>query len=141
MVQPRILFDTKAISPANILTIPGSTVDLKRGDLLSFESAAAVLMDGAAEDVTFCGAALNQYTSGNRQPQQVMAAMVCMIEIDATSAAYALFDGLTYTSKNTLVDDGGANTMAWCGRKTGTATRIQAYINVPALGKLFAVSA
>jgi len=141
MAQPRILFDTKAISPDHILTIPGSTVDLERGDLLSFESAAAVKMDLVTEDATFCGAALNQYTSGNRQPQQVMAAMVCVLEIDATSAAYAVFEALKWGAANSLVTDGSANTIAWCARKTGTATSIQAYVNVPALKKLFAVSA
>ena len=141
-MQPRVLHDTNAIAPANILTLRGSTVDLERGDLLSYESSVAVLMDTVTEDSTFCGVALTQYSDNYRAPQQVVAALVCMVEIDATSATYDVFDGLKLASSNTLVADGSANTIAWCAEiETSAASRIKAYINVPALGKLFAVSA
>ena len=143
MVQPRILHDTNAIAPAHIWTLPGSTVDLDRGDFLSYESDAAVLMDTVTEDATFIGIAMNNYTSGDRVPQQVVAALVCMIECDVTSATYSIGDGLKYTSKNTLVADGSANTIAFAAKdESGSAaTRTKVYVNVPALGKLFTVSA
>jgi len=140
MAQSVVLMEPS--NPADVWTVPGSTVDLERGDFVSFESGVAVLMDADTEDATFAGFMLNQYDADKRVPQQVVLALVGMLQCAATSATYNAFDALKYTAKNTVVADGSANTIAWAAKDYASAsTSIRVYINVPALAKLFAVSA
>lgn len=140
MAQPVVLIEPA--NAADVWTVPGSTVDLERGDFVSFEAGVAVLMNAETEDATFAGFMLNQYDADKRVPQQVVLALVGMLQCTATSATYNAFDCLKYAAENTVVADGGANTIAWVAKDyAAAATSIKVYINVPALGKLFASNA
>jgi len=140
MIQPTILMEPG--SPADVWTLTGTTVDLDRGDLLSFEDGVAVLMNLVTEDATFAGVCHNAYDADILVPAQVTSLMKCIIDIDVTSATYTGFQPLLWASDNCLETDAGANTIAFCWRAAASAvTRLKVYVNVPELQKLFAVSA
>jgi len=138
MAAPRILQEA---GDRDRIAIPvGTSTNLEKGDLLSYESNAAVLVDAATEDATFIGYAVNQVSSDFSEPDRIVAGLKGIVEYDATSATYGAGAGLKYTSENAVVADGGANTIAWAAEyKTGT--RLATLIDVLALGKLFATDA
>ncbi len=107
---------------------------LEVGDFV-VEDTGVVLMDAVTEDVALVGISAAKTNTLQALTTKIPVYMKCIIEVDVTSAAYALGDALKYTSKNTLVADADANTIAWVfDYSTATRTRIQALINVPNLG-------
>jgi len=139
--QPHVEIEPPKGSP-DILELTVGDVTIKRGQLVSWESNTCIVMDTVTDDATFPGFAINQKNAGYIEPDRLVVAMVGVLSIDCTSAAYEAMAGLKWASEDTLVADGSANTLAWAWRKSrGTVTRMQAYFNVPVLGKLFAVSA
>jgi len=139
MAAPRILQEA---GDRDRIVIPvGSSTNLEKGDLLSYESSAAVLVDADTEDATFIGYAVNQVSSDFSEPDRIVAGLKGIVEYDCASAAYDVADGLKYSAENTVVADGGANTIAFAAETKGTTNRLAVLIDVLALGKLFAVSA
>jgi len=139
MAAPRILQEA---GDRDRIVIPvGTSTNLEKGDLLSYESGAAVLVDAATEDATFIGYAVNQVSADFSEPDRIVAGLKGIVEYDCTSAAYNVADGLKYADENKVVADGGANTIAHAAETKGTTTRLAVLIDVLALGKLFAVDA
>lgn len=138
MAAPRILQEA---GDRDRIVIPvGAATNLEKGDLLSYESSEAVLMDADTEDATFAGYAINAVSSDFSEPDRIVAGLKGIIEYDAASATYTVGQQLKYSAKNALVDAAAANSIAWAAEgKTGT--RVATLIDVVALGKLFGVSA
>lgn len=138
----------KHFSPyhGDIVKLPRATTTvIFKGDFLSLESNAAVLMDAATEDATFCGIANSQHETGDAFP--VTSLLRCQIKVSVTSATYGFGVELKYsagsaTVEYSLVAAGGANTIAWsAAEETVAVTQLLVDIDVRALQKLFAVSA
>lgn len=139
-IKPDIL--TAPPDWARIAIARGSSTALEPGDFASLESNAIVLMDTVTEDATFAGLVLNRTTSDFAEPDKAVVGQIVLARCDCTSATYSVSAGLKYTSENALVADGSANTIAWSHQYAASAvTRLIAFFNVYALGKLFAVSA
>jgi len=139
MADPRII---QAASNLDRIVAPvGSTVALNQGDLVSYESNTTVLLDAATEDASFQGYMLNSAISDQDEPDQAVVGLKGIVQYDSTSATYTVGAGLKYTSKNALVADGGANTLAHSAEYGTTKTRLDTIIDVIALGKLFGVDA
>lgn len=138
MARPQVLVS----APINerLAVDVGATTTLELGDLISFESNVAVLMDAATEDATFAGYLLNR-TTADAEPDRAIVGLRGIVTYDATSATYESFAELKYASENTLVAASSANTIAWVAKRGTTITRVDTYIDVPALGKLFTASA
>lgn len=114
--------------------IVASTV-LQVGDLLRYESAGLGIFDTVSEDTTFIGVSAGKTTTTMVATDLVPVYLKCIVDIDLTSANYNCGDGLIYTSKNTLVDDSGSNTIAWFfGKDLDTIVRGSVLIDVPLLG-------
>lgn len=129
MKQPVIV----RYDPLSVISLPVGSVAVDTGDLVTLESNAIVLMDRAnVEEVLFvgiCGGKRGR--TGDMLPIYTR----CIISIDVTSATYGLGNGLKYTSKNTLVADGDADTIGWAFEdNSSSSSRILVYINVPELG-------
>ena len=139
MPQPTVL--QEPANPADIWELPVGDINILRGDLTSLESNTIVAMDLVTEDATFAGCAGGQKNAGQSVPAQIVVFASGVVKIDATEAAYEATAGLKYAGDNTVVADGSANTIGFVWRKKPTTTRIKMYFNVPALGKLFTVSA
>ncbi len=128
MLQPTIV----RYNEHKVISLPAGSIGFDTGDLLSFESNALVLMDAAGEDATFVGVSGGKR---NATGDKIPVYPECWISIDVTSATYGLGAALKYVSKNTLVADGDANTIAWAWEdKTSAVTRLLVYINVPIIG-------
>lgn len=134
-VQPAILF----YDPLTVVGLPVGAVALVFGDICSWESNALVLFNAATEDITFPGIAMgNRDATGDIIP----VAMKCVLRLDLSSASYDHGDGLKYVSKNTLVTDGAANTIAWkWSLEAGTITAGKVMFDVLAQSKMFSMSA
>lgn len=110
-----------------------STTLLEVGDFLSNETG-VVLMDLVTENATFIGISGGKTNTLMTAADYIPVYLKCIIEVDATSATYAVGAGLKYTSKNALVADSNVDTIAWCwDYDTATRTRIKALIDVPLL--------
>ena len=136
MAQPRILQS----APNHLrVTAPFGSVAMEPGDLASYESDTIVLMDAATEDATFAGYLINQNNTAQREPADAVLGLQGQLQVDCTSAAYVLGQGLKLASANTVVDHGGtpADTIAWSAEKTGTVTSLDILIDVIAVNKLF----
>ena len=123
----------------NITWIPvAAATAVVAGDLISVESSAATVMNGATDDATFGGVATTAHAANENLPTNVVLALQCVAVYDCTSAQHALGAGLKWTSANTLVADGGADTIAWAHKyMIATGTEVDALIDVLRLGKLF----
>lgn len=120
--------------PLYVISLPVGAAALEQGDLLSFESSTVVLFDLAAENVTFVGMGGGKSAASTGDFIDVY--MKCWADMALTSATYALGAGLKYTSKNTLVADGNADTIGWVWDfNTATRTRGKVYFNVPLLSQ------
>lgn len=140
MPQPTVL--QEPANPADVWELPVGDIDILRGDLVSLESNTVVAMDAVTEDATFPGVAGGQKNAGQSVPAQIVVFASGVVAIDATSAEYQATAGLKYASDNAVVGDSSANTIGFVWRKTAAAAiRVKMYFNVPALGKLFTVSA
>jgi len=135
-------------NPVDFVRVPvASATVITKGQLVSWESNKGVLMDLVTEDATFIGVAYTETRNG--ETDDIVVCQNCVVEIDSTSAAYNnVGAGLKYAAGDastaySLVDDGGANTIAWNHKAMGASavTRIQARVNVPALSKLYEVNA
>ena len=108
------------------------------GDLISVESNAATLLNADTDDGTFGGVATTAHVANENLPINVVMALKAVAVYDCTSAQHAQGAGLKYTSANTMVADGGANTIAWAHKyMIATGTEVDALIDVIRLGKLF----
>lgn len=115
-----------------VISLPLGSVALDTGDFIDFDTNACILMNADSEDNQFVG-----ISGGKRKNTGDMIPVYtrCIIEVDCTSASYALGAGLKYTSKNTVVADSNANTIGWSAYNyTSSVTRIRMYINVAVLG-------
>lgn len=140
MAKPQIL--TAPPDWARIAAARGASTALEPGDFASLESNAIVLMDTVTEDATFIGLVLNRTTSDFAEPDQAVVGQIVLARTDCTSATYTVSAGLKYGAENSVVADGGANTIGWSHEYAASAvTRLSSFYNVYALGKLFAVSA
>lgn len=139
MAQPTILQFAGELDRA-VLPV-GAATALEVADLVSYEASAAVLLDAAGEDATFAGYMINQHTANQPEPDRVVVGLRGMLKMSVTSATYDFADGLKYASENTLVADGGANTLAWAAEYAATVTTLKVAIDVIALSKLFGVDA
>tara|TARA_B100000029_G_scaffold107990_1_gene99289 strand:+ start:4935 stop:5354 length:420 start_codon:yes stop_codon:yes gene_type:complete len=136
MAVPRILQEA---GDRDRIAIPvGTSTNLEKGDLLSYESNAAVLFDAATEDATFTGYMINQVSSDFSEPDRAVAGLKGIVEYDCDSANYAVGDGLKYSAENKVVDDGGSDTIVWSAEYATSVTRVDVIVDVLALGKLFA---
>ena len=136
MAQPVILaYDVKDVLRAPIT----STAVITKGDLVDVTASGYIYkMDAAGDDATFVGLALD--SSATAETTEVAFAYKCIAEIDALSASYRVGAGLKYSAANSLVDDGGANTICWVAKNTTAATRINILVDAPALQKKFEVN-
>lgn len=130
--------------PGYIVELPkGSSTVFEKGQLGSLESNAVVHLDAAAEDATFCGVVHQGAANGETTVRMLLAGTVL---IDVTSATYGFGDGLKYSAGDSstdysLVTDGGANTLMFSAEeRTAAVTRLRAFFDVIALGKLFSNS-
>ena len=139
MADPRII--QAAGNLDRIVSPVGATVALNQGDLVSYESNTTVLLDAGTEDATFHGYMINSPIADQDEPDRAVTGLKGIVEYDSTSATYAVGDGLKYTSKNALVADGAANTLAFSAEYGTTKTRLTTIIDVIALNKLFLASA
>ena len=141
MARPRVIQEAGIIDRAQLPRAVGTA--LEKGDLISYESNACVLVDAAAEDATFVGYSINQHAANDLSPNEMVVGQKGLVEYDATSFAYIYGGGLLYTSENTLAVDSGANTIAWAAEDHSAAavTRIVALINAPLLQKFYGVDA
>ena len=129
-IQPVV----KKWNPMKVLNLPAGTVAIREGDLLSWESGALVPVDTVTEDLTFIGiAGGKRVNTGDPIPVYTE----CVVEIDLTSAAYVVGQGLMYTSDNTLVDAATANSIAFFFEDNKTTARGDVYIDVTIYSKLF----
>jgi hypothetical protein len=131
MIQPVVT----NYDPMRILSLPFGAVAMVPGDLASYESAAIVLVDAAGENITFmgiCGGKRN--ATGDHVPIYTK----CIVDIDLTSAAYTIGQGLVYTSKNTLVDHGSADTIAWFWDLPATVARGKVIVDIFAMNAVAA---
>ena len=120
MVQPVLLkYDEVDIVRMGVT----STEVLTKGDLIHAGTGHAYQVDAATNQLTFVGLALDSSADGDTDDIAVVVKGIA--EIDATSASYRVPDGLTWTSSNALVDDGGADTFGWVAEGTSSATRIK----------------
>ena len=129
----------------DLLTVNIATsTAIEQGDLISYESALAVLLDANTEDATFLGYAFTSHFTDQAEPDKLVVALAGIVTYDCTSAStYALADKLAYdnATENTLVES-GSNTIAWVAKTPiGTVTRVDALINVLAVQKLFVAAA
>jgi hypothetical protein len=142
MADPQIVYGPK--SPHDFIYIPvADGTDLgKQGDLVSYESNAAVLMDAAGEDATFAGFGITVHIADENLPNDLTVGLKGVVVYDVASATFALAAELKYSARNKLVAAAGADTIAWSHKREASAvTRLRSLIDVVALGKLFAVSA
>ena len=137
MAQPVILiYDERDTLDAPIT----STAVVTAGDLVDVTASGYIYkMDAAGDDATFVGLAVD--SSATAETTNVTFAFKCIAEIDALSGSYRVGAGLKYSAANSLVDDDGANTIAWVAGNTTAATRIKILVDVPALQKKFEVNA
>jgi len=84
MTVPRIL--QEAPNWARVKCPRGSSTALEPGDLISYESNAAVLMDAVGEDATFLGYCINRTTADFDEPDSAVVGLQAVVEYDATSA-------------------------------------------------------
>lgn len=139
MAQPRIL---QFPGDLDRLVLPvGAAVAIETGDLISLESNSSTLLDADTDDATFVGFAISQHTANVAMPATLLVGLKGILLFTVTSASYGFGAGLKYTSENTLVADGGANTIAWSGEEATTVTSLKTIIDVIAMNKLFAVDA
>ena len=141
-MKPRVLV---AAGNMDRFTAPWGAVALEEGDFISIESNAAVLMDAAAEDITFAGYLINRKPeTGYDEPDQAVIGIRGVLETDCTSAdgsTYTFMSELMYGAENSVATS-SANTIAWVAKKPATTvTRLDILIDAPALGKFFGATA
>lgn len=112
-----------------------SATEIEKGDLISYESNKAVLVDAVTEDDTFAGIA--ETTSENGDTDDLVVITKCVLDIDVTSGTYTLGQGLKYTSENTLVAATADTAIAWSMGYNYVKTRIKVLIDIDKLQKLF----
>jgi len=135
MADPRIIQSAGILD--RIAAPVAATLALAQGDLVSYEASTTVKVDAATEDGTFLGYMVNATIADQDEPDKAIVGLRGIIEYDSTSATYNIGDGLSYTSANAVVADGGTNTIAWAAEYGTTQTRLDTIIDVIALGKLF----
>ena len=118
-----------------------SPIELNEGDLISYETRVACLLNAEAKDATFLGISrdYNYLTLFPDSMRYINVSMKVVALCPCTSAAYIIGQGLKYASvKNTVADDGGVNTIAWSIQETRTAlvTLVKVLIDVPLLKKV-----
>ena len=136
-VRPRILVPAEKVSRATI----ACAVAIEPGDLISWESNTATLLNAASDDATFAGYAITQYNTAFSEPDRLVVGLRGVVEYDSTSATYSFGAGVTYTSENAMAADAGYNTLAWSNEYKTSATRLECMIDVVMLRKLFGVDA
>lgn len=120
--------------PMWTLSLPVGAVALGVGDLVSYESAAAVLMDAVTESATFVGVSNGKVAAGSTGTY-IPIFPRCIVEISLSSSTYNLGEALIYASKNTLATaTAGENAIGWLYQPdTGTVTSGKVLFDVPAL--------
>lgn len=119
--------------------VQASTV-LKKGDLLYGTARYAKKLANVTNDAQFWGVADEDSLSTSSTSIRVVRRCILDIAVDSGSYNYGL--GLKYSATNQLVDDGGANTIAWTHEAaSGTQTRIKVLIDVAGLQKKHEVNA
>jgi hypothetical protein len=143
MADPQIVYGPSNEHDFIYIPVADATDLGKQGDLVSYESNAAVLLDAAAEDATFAGFAITVHVADENLPNDLTVGLRGVLVYDVASATFAIAAGLKYAgSRNKVVADGGYNTIAWSHKREASAvTRLRTLVDVIALGKLFAVSA
>jgi len=143
MADPSIVYGPSNEHDFIYIPVADGTDLGKQGDLVSYESNAAVLLDAVAEDATFAGFAISVHVTNENLPNDLTVGLRGVVVYDVASATFALAAGLRYGgSRNKLVADGGYGTIAFSHKREAAAvTRLRALVDVIALGKLFAVSA
>lgn len=124
-------------NPATVVSFPVGATAVDVGDMVQLSSSLIIPLTAATDDSLMLGIALGKAAAGSGD--YIPVATECLVDIGATSAAYAFGAGLKWASANSLVADGDANTIAWCyDFSSATRTRIKAYFNVRLLsGKLW----
>lgn len=138
MAQPTILLEGDMKTDRLRYRIYASTV-LEAGDLVYASVGYVFKVANVTHDALFCGV-VNE-SSASTESASVTVLQHCILDIDVTSATYNPTSGLKYTSANTLVDDGGAGTLAWAAERGSGVTRLRVTINVPVLQKIYEVNA
>lgn len=126
----------------NTQTLPVETATvISKGDLVSYESGYAVLVDAAADDATFVGVSMSATKAGEVEP--IVIQMQCIAEATVDSAAYTYGQSLTIGTGTGALADGGANTIAWSVIDTASVdvTSLKILVDVTKLGKIFPVNA
>ena len=130
-------------SKRDMLTVNIATsTAIEQGDLISLESAEAVLMDAVTEDATFLGYAFTSHFTDQAEPDKLVVALKGIVTYDCTSgSSYDFADNLKYAAENSLAI-ASDNVMAFVAKSgVGTVTRVDALIDVLMLQKLFVASA
>lgn len=130
----------------DVVMVPVATATvIERGDPISYESGAGVLLDSADEDASFVGIALDDSQTGDTR--NIRVASRCFCQVGVTSATYDSGVGLLYVSGDAttvyvFADDSGANTIAWAAETKGSAvTSLKVLFDAVQLSKLYEVNA
>ncbi len=121
------------------ITLPKKTASeaIEIGDFVMHDAAGAItLMAAVTDDAVFMGIS-NTRSDDADGPQQIECLLQCVVEVPAVSSQYYFGVGLkTDHTNQELIDDAGANTIAWVWESdTGAAAEsVKVLIDVLALG-------
>ena len=122
-------------------TIPvAAGTQIKVGWFVTLEAATAAIFDAANNDAEFCGIAGTGHEPNFDNRDTITVLERCEVEVDVVSASYVRGAGLKWSAglgdSLVLVDDGGADTMAWAAETKATTTRLKVLVDVWAMHKL-----
>ena len=130
-------------NPCDYTRLPIATgVEVKQGDLISYESNTCTVFTAVGDDATFAGLTFTESISGETDDLVVCVGPV-IVEADVASATYAFSDGILYSAGAyatdwSFADDSGANTLGHIWREyTSTVTRARIRFDAYMLAKFF----
>lgn len=141
MARPVIRQIADNVSRMQLPVNVGDTTNLERGDMLNWTTDEVNLYDTEADDTIFIGYAINEISATLvGTPSEVVVGLRGIVEYDSTSATYTPGQDLKYASEN-AVANADANAIMFSNEYGTTMTRLDCYVDVYVLGKLFTVTA
>ena len=118
-----------------------AATQIKPGWFVNLEGGTTEAMDLVTEDAVFAGIAATGHEPNVDNHDTVTIYEQCVVEVDATAAAYVRGEGLQYAAGSgdtvSVVDDAAADTIGWVAEDAPAgSTRIKMLIDVFKLAKL-----